>query len=378
MKTNAILLERLGALNPSSISPAPAAVNRLSQVALPTALIAWWVIAVGTVERVAAETTYTRPIGHVTLTALAGKANLLGLTLHRPTAYAGLAETISGTTLTEIQNTLDPGFGSGAYLLELDGGISDGKVVPITGATSQTLSLADFLPSQSNLGFRVLPMMNLSRLVPNDPEGLISPIEVLGTADFNPDHADLLLIQDGSGGFKKYFVSTHMDPAHPENFNTWVDADTGQAQQNPLLYYPQGFFFLRRGNTDFTLVVSGEVKLENTLLSVAETFNYRSMVYPIGMTLGESSLAGSLQPGTAATADIVVLQDETTGEFRRYFVADGSPPLTSGWRLADPPPGAENADQSAAAMSSGFVIHRRAAQPYEALMTPPGFYQDLW
>ncbi len=144
-----------------------------------------------------------------------------------------------------------------------------------------------------------------------------------------------------------------------------------------MLYYPRGFIFLRRENSDFTLVVEGQVKLENTRLSVAETFNFCSMVYPYGMTLGESSLAASLQPGTAATADIVVLQDETTGEFRRYFVADGSPPLTSGWRLADPPPGGANTDQSAVPMSSGFVIHRRAAQPYEALMTPPGFYQDL-
>lgn len=399
--------ERLGSSN-RNITPASAAVNRLRRVAfltaptsparplavrrsacrpaarqpmkrtaLPAALIACWVLAVGTVERVAAEPAYTRPIGYVTLTALAGKANLLGLTMHRPTVYAGLAETISGTTLTWLGGTFAPGIGSGAYLLELDGGISDGKVIPITGATSETLSLAEFLPSQSNVNFLVLPMTSLSRLEPSDPEGLISPIEVLGTADFNPDHADLLLIPDGSGGFKKYFVSTHMDPAHPENFNTWVDADTGQAQQDPLLYYPRAFFFLRRGVSDFNLVVRGEVKLENTLLSVAETFNYCSMVYPIGMTLGESSLAASLQPGTAATADIVVLQDEITGEFRRYFVADGSPPLTSGWRLADPPPGGENTDQSAVAMSSGFVIHRRAAQPYEALMTPPDFYQDL-
>jgi hypothetical protein len=341
------------------------------------AFIAFGLLAFGSVERVAAETAYTRPVGYVTLTALAGKANLLGLTMHRPTVYAGVAETISGTTLTEIQNNLVPDFGSGAYLLELDGAVSDGKVIPITGATSQTLTLAEFLPNQSNVGFRVLPMMSLSESGASDPEGLINPLEVLGTADFNPDHADLLLIPDGSGGFKKFFVSTHMDPAHPENFNTWVDADTGQARQNPLLYYPRGFIFLRRENSDLPLVVEGQVKLENTRLSVAETFNFCSMVYPYGMTLGESSLAASLQPGTAATADIVVLQDETTGEFRRYFVADGSPPLTSGWRLADPPPGGANTDQSAVPMSSGFVIHRRAAQPYEALMTPPGFYQDL-
>lgn len=345
--------------------------------ALLPSLVATCALAIGGAGHVAAQTAYPRPVGYATLTALAGKTNLFGLTLHRSVAYAGLAETISGTTLTWLGGTFDPVLGAGGYLLELDGGISDGKVIPITGATGQTLALADFLPSQSNVRFRVLPMMSLSRLEPSDPEGLISPIEVLGTADFNPDHADLILIPDGSGGFRKYFVSTHMDPAHPENFNTWVDADTGQAQQDPLLYYPQGFFFLRRGNSDFNLIVTGELKLENTRLSVAETFNYCSMVYPYGMTLGESSLAGSLQPGTAATADIVMLQDEITGEFRRYFVSNGSPPLTSGWRRADPPPGEENTDQSAVPMSSGFVIHRRAAQPYEALMTPPDFYQDL-
>lgn len=396
----------LGASSRSSISPGSAAVNRPSRVAFPTApssparvravrpgaggtcarppikrsallhsLAATCALAVGGAGHLAAQTAYTRPVGYVTLTALAGKANLLGLTLHRPTAYAGLAETISGTTLTEIESNFDPGLGSGAYLLELDGGISDGKVVPITGTTSQTLTLAEFLPSQSNINFRVLPMKSLCS--ETGGEGLINPIEVLGTADFNPDHADLILIPDGSGGFKKYFVSTHLDPAHPENFNTWVDADTGQARQDPLLYYPRAFFFLRRGSTDFSLIVSGEIKLENTRLSVAETFNYCSMVYPVGMTLEESSLAASLQPGTATTADIVMLQDEITGEFRRYFVSDGSPPLTSGWRRADPPPGGENTDESAAPMSSGFVIHRRAAQLYEALMTPPDFYQDL-
>jgi hypothetical protein len=141
--------------------------------ALLHSLVATCALAVVGAGHVAAQTAYTRPVGYVTLTALAGKANLLGLTLNRPTVYAEVAETISGTTLTKNLAAFDPGFGSGAYLLELDGGISDGKVIPITGATSQTLTLAEFLPSQSNVGFRVLPMTSLSRLEPSDPEGLL-------------------------------------------------------------------------------------------------------------------------------------------------------------------------------------------------------------
>jgi hypothetical protein len=323
-----------------------------------------------------AQTAYTNPVGYETLTARPGKATLLGLRLHSPALVVGVADSISGNLLThgtlDFDSTLNPALTS--YVVELRDGVSNGRVIDILAVDGNTLTLAEVLPTQSNVLFTV----RAERRLGSDfmtLSSVIDPTEAMGTDDFNPDNADLVLIPSGGGKFKHYFVSTFFDPLQPDTYNQWINAETGLPEK-PHVPYVDAFFYLRRDSSDFLPVISGEIKLHDTMLSVTGTFNYFSSVYPVGMTLAESNLAASLQAGTAESADIVWIQDEA-GDFHQYFVSDGTPPLTAGWRQVAAPPGSGDADQADVPMSPGFVIHRRAVSPYDALMTPPDFYSTL-
>jgi hypothetical protein len=312
-----------------------------------------------------ATTAYTEPVGYNTLFALAGNATLLGINMHNPHLVAGVAS-ISGNILSfNAPDNLVATLAGRECIVELREGLYAGKVIRIESVAPNMLTLVESLASQSNVRFIVRELKKLS--------GIINPTEVLATASFNPNEADLVLIPTGDGSFKEYYVSTCLIPDRPEYYNKWINAASGEPEDPDLLYL-DAFFFLRRAESDCAFVITGSVKLIVTKFTVRDTFNYFSSVYPVGMTLSNSSLASSLQPGTAETADLVWIQDELTGGFRRYFVSDGTPPLSAGWRLADAPPGQENIDQGDVPMSPGFIIHRRTPEPYDALMPPPPGY----
>jgi hypothetical protein len=146
--------------------------------------------------------------------------------------------------------------------------------------------------------------------------------------------------------------------------------------EDPLMRYTESFLFLRRTATPFDLVVSGEIKTPNTLLTVNETFSFVGSAYPI-ITLGDTSLEDSLQQGSAETADIVWLQ-AADGSYHRYFYSDGSGWLGAGWREVDAPPGSEDAEHGTVSINSGMIIQRRTAgAPHPVLLTPPEAYKNL-
>lgn len=304
-------------------------------------------------------TAYTEPVGYESLIAPADSLTLLGLRLHTATEVAGFFTSVAGTQLTDtsqnFESLLDP---VKTHLVELIGGALDGRVLEITAIAGHTITVDTALPAASNVEYRIRPVPHLSEI--------ITPIEVLATDNFNPDKADLILIPSGGGKFRQYYVSSHM--LHSGYFN----AATG-LPEDPLLWYPDAFYYLRRDTSEFMMVVTGTVKRRNTLLQVTDTFNYFSGVYPVLLTLAEADLSASLQAGTADTADIVWIQ-EATGKYQRYFYSNGTPPLGVGWRMIDAPPGTANEERGSALISPGFIIQRRAPQPYNALMTPPDAY----
>lgn len=310
-------------------------------------------------------TAYTDPVGYETLVAFAGPHNLFGLRLHQPTMAAGILEIGPSTLYAPSINfdaILDP---AKKYLVELIGGASAGEVLEITSFAMNTLIVSKPLPLETNVPFRIRLIPKLSEVLPK--------AGVFGTDDFNPDHADLILLPKESGGFDSYFLSTHTSLAHPEYQDAYVNVATGQPE-DPHVFYTKAFFYLRRGGATPNHVISGALKMHsNTWLSVSETFNYFSSVYPVGVTLGSSGLASALQTGTAATADVVWMQDET-GAWRKYFHSNGTPPLSAGWREVGAPAGQENTDQADVPLSAGFAIHRRSLAPYRVLLTPPEFY----
>ena len=120
-------------------------------------------------------------------------------------------------------------------------------------------------------------------------------------------------------------------------------------------------------------MLSGEIKLTDTAIPVTARFNPVGGVNPVPTFTGVN-LAATVQAGTAATADIVWMQDDSTGAFRRYFFSDGTGPgLTTGWRSANPASGAENLDAGGTWLSSGLIIRRRGSLPHTVVMKAPAY-----
>lgn len=314
--------------------------------------------------QIAAQTAYTDPVGYVTTNVLTGNFCLFGLTLHEPKVYEGIGE-ITPTTFysaaADFDSELDP---SKKYLIEITSGTSAGEVVEITSFAIGTLILTRPLPVETNVQFNVRKIPVMSDVFPK--------ITVTGTGNFNPDNADLILLPDNNGGFKQYYLSTYYNPAYTEYHDKYINAATGESE-DPHMFYPNGFFYLRRGSDSFH-TLTGSVKMRsNTWLSVSQTFNYLSSVYPVGVTLGNSGLASSLQAGTADTADMVWMQRED-GTWRKFFLSNGTPPLSAGWRELDAPSGQEDAERADVPLPYGFAIHRRSPEPYRILLTPPSPY----
>jgi hypothetical protein len=305
------------------------------------------------------------PIGWEFLKSEPGASHLMGLRLHTATLAAGILEVGTSTLFAPAVN-FDSVLVSGEkYLIEFNTGASAGEVLEIQSFALNTLIVSQPLPVESNVEFRVRRIPRLSEVIP--------ATLAMGTADFNPDHADLVLLPEDGGGIRQYYVSTYFNPAHPEYQNRYINATTG-LPEDPHLIYTRGFFYLRRGATDLNHWISSAVKTGgDTWLSVNDVFNYFSSVYPVGMTLGNSGLSASLQAGTAETADVVWMTDEA-GVWRKYFQSNGTAPLTAGWRAVDAPAGLENEDHSGVPLSAGFAIHRRAAAPYRVRLLKPGFY----
>jgi len=305
------------------------------------------------------------PVGYETLLAQPGIFNLFGLRLFPAAVAADDFETIAGTTLTDTDTDFSGLLNSNtSYVIEINDGSNDGRLVEVASYSGSVLTVADPLLADTNVSFTIRPVTLLSDIV--NPDFYSDFVKV---SDFNPDTGDLILIPSGDDEFNQYYFSSY--PGQEGFFN----AATG-VPENPVMSYVDAFFILRRGQTELPIIVSGSVKLTNTLLPVADDFNYFTTVYPAGTTLQQSNLESSLQWGTEATADLILIQDPGTSHHSEYFYSDGSPPLTQGWRKV----GEGDADQGPLVgfdENSGFVIKRRASSPYEALLTPPDFYSNL-
>lgn len=307
--------------------------------------------------------------GYETVDLPGSSTTLIGMRLHSTPLAAGSVD-ISGTALMDVAINFDTFLTLPAeeYLVELDGGLSDGKMLPLVGYALNTIVVGESLPVESGVSYEIRRIERLSEL--------IHPMTPQATSNFNPDNADLIMVPKGGGQFDQYYVSSFTSVAHPtEYLNVYMNAETGEVE-DPLIFPRKGLFYVRRAASATSVVIAGDLRIANTLLPVVDRFNYFSSIYPVAETLLVSDLESSVLAGTAETADLVCLPDGAGG-FMNYFYSDGTAPLTTGWRLVDAPPGSENTEQELVEMPTGFAILRRSPSPYEALMKRPSFYDGL-
>ena len=323
----------------------------------------------------------TDPVGFTTLSIAgtggtqASAVSFLGLSMARPTAFRAVAETVSGTTLTcsaatwtdnQYASTPAPG-----YYLEVFSGAKAGLMSQIVScnAAAKMLTVADNLQNlgveTTNVTFKVRPNWSIGTVF-----GATNNVAVDATSGqatglvsgATASRADLVLLyNENTLGYDQYFYST--------GTNSWqqVGGD-GSEQATAPIHIHEGVLIKRKGATNLTVSLNGEVKLGQTIVPItsagaAAGFNFRSNVYPSGsLTLGNSGLyagdltgaTGVLPGATASRADGVSIWNTVANGYDQYFFSTG----TSTWQRV----GGDGSDQAGVPIASGksIIVKRKS------------------
>lgn len=302
-------------------------------------------------------TAYTKPSGFVTHTLKAGQFNLIGLTLHESVSVTGKLSGVAGTALTDENTDFDEALDSGkTYILEMTSGALQGTIQVLTSAnwSGDTLTTPDDLTAGSdkvavNDTYQVRAAKTLEDVFGTDSS-------VLQKGNFS-SFADIVWLPNDQGGYDRYFLNTA---------NQWKNAATNALAPNVPLVYVDALFIERKG-AEVDLVLTGVVKSNSSAIVLSNGFNLVSVISPVGATLQNSGLAGTLKKGNFSSfADLVWLPNDQGG-YDRYFVD------TSGqWKNA-----ANNAVVTEDVdLPTGYFIERKG-EAVEAVITPPEEYTDL-
>jgi uncharacterized protein (TIGR02597 family) len=301
----------------------------------------------------------------------------------RPVEYQGIADTVSGTTITSNNATwTDNQFASTpapGYFLEVASGPKAGllSLVVSCNDASNTLTVADDLSAKgvaNGVSFKLRRNWSIGSLFgPNNEAGLGQ-----GTSTT----ADLILIWNpskvGGAGYDQYFYSGggilgsgwRLVGSSPANAN----------QANALVLLDDGVVVKRLQAADVNIVVTGAVKLGPTGSPVELGPNFIGNVYPSGsLTLGTSNLytgdnSTGVVPGTSTTADLVLIWNQAlgggAGGYDQYFYSSGGI-LGAGWRLIGASPANTNQAGAVLAVGKSIIIRRNSGGSFTWFVPQP-------
>lgn len=308
----------------------------------------------------------TKPIGFQTLTIKGGNFNLVGINFLRPVIVSGALESATVNSVVDDQaDFVNVLAGKTNLWVELVSGVNQGFWSIASSTSATTLSTLTDLSPYISAGdrYEVRAAATIA-----DIFGATNAVGLMAGSSLT---ADVIWIPDGSGGFEKIYYATVQPPFLTAG---WRKIGTGNADASATpVYHVEGIIIERRDPSDLSLTFAGTLKTTTSVIPVTSGFNYVERNFPVGATLGNSGLVSFLQPGSSLTADILWLPNGAGG-YTKYYYASAQPPfLTVGWRAV----GAGNADQSAIALTAGFIIERRGASINMKIVPDAAIYGGL-
>jgi uncharacterized protein (TIGR02597 family) len=323
-----------------------------------------------------AQTVATDPVGFLALNvaspaATGGSAiSLLGLAFTNPVAYQATLSSASGTTLTDSNANFTSGTYNGAannYYIELITGTGTGVFSQITSASGTSIVTAKDLSSYvtSGTGYKIRKNWTLASVFGTDPA---SNLVLTGGTATSAD--EVLVYSTTAHAYTIYYYKS--SGLGGTGWRTSTDPSTDVS--NTAYFSPVDGLIVRRHTAGTlpntspasnTFPLAGAVKLGQTDVPIATGLNLISNVYPSGtLTLGasgtgiyNSNLLGSgngvdgVAPGTATTADLVLIYNPSTSQYVSYYYKSGGLGGT-GWRTTTDP----STDQSATVIPTGQSI----------------------
>ena len=153
--------------------------------------------------------------------------------------------------------------------------------------------------------------------------------------------ADQIQIYDATtGGYTTYFLFQSPLPIFAAKNGKWVDVGANVTD----LSFSNGdvFWYLKRGESDVAINVSGQVSLQNNQeISIVNGWNMIGNAFPanfnpnaLGTTYWQNSGAVA---GAATTADQIQIYDNTVGGYTTYFLFSSPLPIfaSKNWQWVD-------------------------------------------
>ena len=295
---------------------------------------------------------YSKPSGYVTQNLEQG-FNLIGLTLGPAAETSGTLTAVGATSVTDNGSDFSTNLTAGAlYTIEITSGTVSGLVVEVGSWSGDILNTMDDLAAS---GVIVGDTYRLTK----------SPTleEIFGTAasvlkkSNNSSLADILWVPNGSGSYIRYYQN---------NSGAWRNAAGGAAPNTPLVFL-DGIFLEKKDSGTVLLVMTGQVRVDSTIVTLGEGFNLVGTIFATGSTIQSSGLDATLKRSNNSSLADIVWIPTAPGVYTRYYVNNGGT-----WRNAAG--GAAPADLP---ITSAVFIERKDAGIIQVLLTPPAFYSSL-
>ncbi len=274
-----------------------------------------------------AQTATTVPVGFMTYTLTSGTASSFGVPLLDVTTFAGVASTVTSTTISAAgANWTANQFVTATtpYFVTIKSGAQVGRTLLVTGNTVDTLTLdtedtglnvAGFAVAATVDTFELFPGDSLATLFGNtaDGSGFLSSGIKGGTSAFT---ADGIQVFNGTR-FVTYFFNTTL--------GIWVMVNGGSTDQNNFVLYPDdGLLITRRGPTA-TLTITGRVPSTSLMTKLpGGTSSAVAVRFPADTTLGSLNFSGPgswITGANAFVADTVSIWNGT--KWVPYFKTGG-------------------------------------------------------
>lgn len=286
------------------------------------------------------ETTSSDLAGHYQITVRSNSSKVVGTSFVRPSVAAGHLETSSANTLedtdADFTATLSPGV---AYWVEITSGGNKGLASIVSSFTQHGLVTEDDLSAFISAGdtYAVRPAHTIASLFgATNSAGLRA-----GTSATNADRVE---VPDGQGGLAVVYYN-NTAPAG------WRTSTTGTDDASNLpVYHVDALNITRNANSNLKLVFAGSLRKNPTYYGILPGLNYVNVNYPVGSTLGNSTLQTQVKQGDSTTGDLVWIPNSATG-YKKYYCNAGV------WRLVS----GNNADRGTVALTPGIIIERRDA-----------------
>ena len=303
-----------------------------------------------------ADTATTTPVGYTTTTLPSGATTLMGTTLHSPVLASGV---ITGETSASISDSA-VNFGTlltagSTYVLEIEGGVIQ-EVTAWSGSTLTTQDVTSYV-TPNTTKYKLRKAATIASVF-----GATNSAGLTATATGNAGTYDQVMVLNAAGN--AFITCFYYNDGSVQG---WYDSDYNDVTNKPLVY-ADAFYVRRIAGAPVNLVISGEVKLSDTVLTVSNGNTFVGSINPVGTTLGNSGLKDSLVADTGvpgAVFDKVLIQQPNGAYITYNYYNDGS---VQGWYDTD------YNDATNVPLSSGVVIQSATPSAKNVKIKIPSTY----